>query len=151
MSEYKCLPVVSDSLRGHGLYNPWNSPGQNTGVGSLSLFQAIFPTQGSNLSLPHCRQILYQLSHQGSPRILEWVAFPFSRGFSQPRNQIQVSHIAGRFLTGSPGKPKNTGVGSLSLLWGNFLTQELKRGLLYYRRILNQLSYQRIGKPRNCV
>ena len=76
---------------------------------------------------------------------------PSSRGSPQPRNQIQVSHIAGRFLTGSPGKPKNTGVGSLSLLWGNFLTQELKRGLLYYRRILNQLSYQRIGKPRNCV
>ena len=50
----------------HGLYSPWNSPGQNTGVGSLSLFQAIFPTQGSNLP-PHCRQILYHLSHKVSP------------------------------------------------------------------------------------
>ena len=49
----------------------WNSPGQNTGVGSLSLFQGIFPTQGSNPGLPHCRQILYQLSHKGSPRIME--------------------------------------------------------------------------------
>ena len=46
---------------------PWNSPGQNTGVGSLSLLQGIFPTQGSNPGLPHCRQILYQLSHKGSP------------------------------------------------------------------------------------
>ena len=48
------------------IYSPRNSPGQNTGVGSLSLLQGIFPTQGSNPGLPHCRQILYQLSHQGS-------------------------------------------------------------------------------------
>ena len=51
-----------------------NCLGQNTGVGSRSLLQEIFPTQGSNLGLLHCGQILYQLSHQGSPRILEWVA-----------------------------------------------------------------------------
>ena len=44
---------------------PWNSPGQNTGVGSLFLLQGIFPTQGSNPGLSHCRQILYQLSHKG--------------------------------------------------------------------------------------
>jgi len=55
-----------DSLQLHGLYNPWTSPGQNTGVGSISLLQGIFPTQGSNPGLPHCRQILYQLSHKGS-------------------------------------------------------------------------------------
>ena len=59
--------VMSDSLRPRGLYGPWNSPGQNTGVGSLSLLQGIFSTQGSNPGLPHCRQILYQLSHKGSP------------------------------------------------------------------------------------
>ena len=57
---------MSDSLQPHGLYNPWNSPGQSTGVGSLSLLQGIFPTQGSNLGLPHCGQILYQLSHKAS-------------------------------------------------------------------------------------
>ena len=51
----------------HGLYNPWNSPGQNTGVGSLSLLQGTFPTQESNQGLLHCRWFLYQLSHQGSP------------------------------------------------------------------------------------
>ena len=55
--------VVSNSLRPHGLYSPWNSPDQNTGVGSLSLLQWIFPTQESNWSLLHCRQILYQLSY----------------------------------------------------------------------------------------
>ena len=58
--------VMSDSLRRHGLYSPWDS-GQNTGVGSLSLLQGIFPTQGSNPGLSHCRWILYQLSHKGSP------------------------------------------------------------------------------------
>ena len=83
---------MSNSLQPHGLYSqrnspdqdkvkvvqscltlcepmncsPWNSPGQNTGVGSLSLLQGIFPTQGSNLSLPHCGWILYQLSHKGN-------------------------------------------------------------------------------------
>ena len=55
---------------------------KNTGVGSCSLLQGIFPAQGLNSGLPHCRLILYQLSHQGSPRILEWVAYPFSRGSS---------------------------------------------------------------------
>ena len=48
-------------------YSPWNSPGQNTGVGNLSVLQGIFPTQGSNPGLLHCGQIPYQLSHKGSP------------------------------------------------------------------------------------
>ena len=59
-----------------------DSPGKNTGVGSPFLLQGILPTQGLDLGLPHCRQILYQLSHSGSPRILEWVACPFSKGSS---------------------------------------------------------------------
>ena len=63
---------------------PWNSPGQDTGVGSFSLLQGIFPTQRSNPGLPHCRQILYQLSHKGGPRILEWVAYPFSSELPDP-------------------------------------------------------------------
>ena len=66
---------MSNSLRPHGLYSPWNSLGQNTGVGSLSLLHGIFPTQGLNPGLPHCRWILYQVSHKESPRIPEWVAF----------------------------------------------------------------------------
>ena len=91
--QFSCS-VMSDSLRPHGLYSPWNSPGQNTGVGSLSLLQGIFPTQGSNPGLPHCRQILYQLSHQGSPRILDWVVDPFFRGSSKARNRAVVSCAA---------------------------------------------------------
>ena len=54
------------TLRSHGLYSPWNSPGQNTGMGSLSLLQEISPTQGLNPGLPHCRRTLYQLSHNAS-------------------------------------------------------------------------------------
>ena len=87
------------TLQPCGLYSPWNSPGQSTGVGSLSLLRSIFPTQRSNPGLLHCRQILYQLSHQGSLRILEWVAYPFSSGSSWPRNWIGVSCAAGRFFT----------------------------------------------------
>ena len=89
--------LLDSSLRPYGLYSSWNSPGQNSGVGSLSLLQGIFPTQGLNPGLLHCRRILYHLSHQGSPRILEWVASPFSRGSSL--HWTRVSCIAGRFFT----------------------------------------------------
>ena len=77
-------------------------------------------------------------------RILEWVAYPFCRGSSQPRDQTQVSRIVGRYSLPSepPGKLKNIGVGSLSLLQGSFPTQESNRGLLHCRQILYHLSYQ---------
>ena len=76
-----------------------DSPCKNTGVGCHAPLQRIFLTQGSNPGLTHCRWILYHLSHQRSPRILEWVACPFSRESSGPRNQTRVSCIAGRFFT----------------------------------------------------
>ena len=66
-SESESHSDVSNSLSPHGLYSPWNFPGQNTGVGSLFLLQVIFPTQGLNPGLPHCQWILCQLSHKGSP------------------------------------------------------------------------------------
>ena len=87
------------TLQPHGLYSPWDSPGQNIGVGSLSLLQGIVPTQGLKPGLLCCSQILYQLSHKGSPKILQWVAHPFSSRSSQPRNRIRVSCIAGRFFS----------------------------------------------------
>ena len=99
---------MSDSLWPHGLYSPWNSPGQDTGVGSLSLLQGIFPTQESNPGLSHCRWILYQLSHEGSPKILKWVAVQNSvrKGMKlgihlwEPEPQVRVwlwwSHHFGR-------------------------------------------------------
>ena len=83
----KCMhnrSVVSNLLKPNDCSLPGSSthgdsPGKITGVGCHALLQGIFPTQGLNPGLSHCRQILYQLSHQGSPRILEWVAYPFSR------------------------------------------------------------------------
>ena len=75
-----------------------DSPGKNTGVDCHALLQRTFSTQGSNPSLPYRRWILDPLSCQGSPRILEWVAYPFSRGTSQPRNRTRFSCIAGGFF-----------------------------------------------------
>ena len=69
--------VVSDSLRSHGLYSPCKSPGKNAGVGCCSLLQEIFPTQGSNPGLLHCRWILDQLSHQGSLNLMVSVYLTF--------------------------------------------------------------------------
>ena len=63
-----------------------DSPGKNTGVGCHALLWRIFPSEGLNPGLLHCRGIFYPLSHQGSPRILEWVAYPFSSRSLQPRN-----------------------------------------------------------------
>ena len=96
------LPTVQvDSLQSE-------SPGKpkNTGVGCQAFIHSIFSTQGLNPGLPHCRRILYSLSHQRSPRILEWEAYLFSRGSSQRRIWIGVSQIAGRFFT-IVEKPKN--------------------------------------------
>ena len=76
-----------------------DSSAKNTGVDCHALLQGIFPTQGSNHCLLCCRWILYRLSHQGSPWILESVAYPFSRGNSWLRNWTGVSCIAGRFFT----------------------------------------------------
>ena len=79
-------------------------------------------------------------------RTLEWVVIPFSRGSSQPKDHPGVSHISGRFFTiWATREAKNTRMGNLSLLHGNVLTQEWKRGLLHFWWILHQLSYQ--GSP----
>ena len=83
-------------------------------------------------------------------RILEWVAFSFSRGSSQPRNRTHVSTLQADSLPAEPqGEPNNIGVGSLSLLQWIFLTQESKQGFLYCRWILYQLSHQ--GSQSVCV
>ena len=91
-----CNPMDC-SLPGSSVHG--NSPGKNTEVGCHALLQGIFLTQGSNPGLPHYTPILCCLSHQGSPRILELIAYPFSRGTSWPRIQTGVSCIAGGFFT----------------------------------------------------
>ena len=90
--------IVSDSLLPHRMYSPWTSPGQNTGVGSHSLLQGIFPTQGQNPSLPHCRRILYQLSHKGIPRILACVAYPFSSVSFHRREILSLQRVVPFFF-----------------------------------------------------
>ena len=91
--------LVSNSLRPYGLCSPRNSPGQNTGVGNLSLLQGIFPIQGLNPGFPRCGQIVYQLSHMWSPRIREWVAYPFASGSSWAWNWTRDSCVVGGFFT----------------------------------------------------
>ena len=71
-NESKSCLVMSHALRPHRLYSPWHSPGQKTRMGSLFLLQGIFPVQGSNPGLPHCRWILYQLSYQRIPVQETW-------------------------------------------------------------------------------
>ena len=89
-----------------------------------------------------CDPVDYTVRGILQARILEWVAF-FSRGSSQPSDQTLVFHIADGFLTSwATGKPKNIGVGSLSLLQQTFPTRESNWGLLHCRWILYQLSYQ---------
>ena len=112
--------------------DPWDLLCKDTGEGYHFFLQGIFPTQELNSGLLHYRQILYHLSYTGSPM-----------GSSQPRDQTQVSHIAGRFFISEPqGKPKKTGAGSLSLLQQIFPTQESNLGLLHCRLILFRLSYE---------
>ena len=98
-----CSPLGSPQ----GSSVPGDSPGKNTEVGCHALLQGIFPTQGLNPGLLHCRQILYCLSHQGNPRILEWVTYPFSRGSSQPRPiEPDSPALQGDSLPAElPGKP----------------------------------------------
>ena len=100
--ESESCSVMSDSLPPHGLYSPWNSPGQNTRVGSLSLFHGIIPTQGSNPGLQHWKQILHQLNPKGSPPcnitrdlLLTWQYTPCNSVYKM--NLISVISLFGIF------------------------------------------------------
>ena len=106
LKESESCSVLSHSSQPHGLHSLWNSPGQNTGVGSLSLIQGIFLTQGSNLGLLHCRWILNQFSHKG-------MGFPGSSvGKESACNAGNPGSIPG--LGRSPGE----GVGTHSSILG---------------------------------
>ena len=122
---------MSDCLQPQGLYSPWNCPGQDTGVGRLSLLQRIFPTQGLNPGLPHCRQTLYSLSHQEIPQNLHDTVLSMMT-LCDPMDPLN-----------SLGQ--NTGVGRLSLLQRILPIQESNWSLLHCRQILCQLNYQ--GSP----
>ena len=92
-SESESHSVVSSSLRPHGLWSPWNSPGQNIGVGSYSVLLGIFPIQGLNPGLPHCRQVLYQLSHKWSPTYKKKLYFYVLSGNDQKMKCLKIPLI----------------------------------------------------------
>ena len=143
-----------------GFSCPWDSPGKNTAVDCHSLLQRIFLTQGLNPGPLHCMQILYHLNYREVPEIKYpmdstvhefsrpeyWSGQPFPSPGDLPNPGIELRSPALQAYSLPAevlGKPKNTRVGSLSLLQQIFLTQELNQGLLHCRRILYQLSYQR--------
>ena len=99
-SESEGHSVVSDTLRSHGLYSPWNSPGQNTGMGSLSLLQGIFATQGSNPGLTHSLQVdSLPAEPQGKPKNTGVGSLSLLQGIFLTQDQTRVSCIAEGFLT----------------------------------------------------
>ena len=119
--------VMSDSLQPHGLYSPWNSPGQNTGVGSRSLLQGIFPTQGWNLGLLHCRQIFLLSEPPGMPLTSVCAGSVASVMYDSLRLYgLQPS----RLFCPWNSLGKNTRVGCHALLQGIFPTQGLNPCLL---------------------
>ena len=125
-SESESRSVLSDSFQPHGLYiySPWNSPGQNTGVGTLSLLHGIFPTQGSKPGLLHSGWILYQLSHKGSPSVVK----PLTKNHTM---SVWLQNSLPKLLRRHPPtalyftekKKKKTEVWTLSPPFGNFLPQ----------------------------
>ena len=168
--------VVSDSLQPHGLYSLWNSLGQNT---SLPLLQGIFPTQGLNPGLPHCRWILYQLSHKGSPRTLERVVVVQSlshvRLFAIPWTVVLQAPLSMRFSRQeywsglpcpSPGDLPNPGIepGSPALQANSLLIQSkeemidkkvclvsTERRVLCHNDALISFNYSILAKFSFCI
>ena len=99
-------------------YSPWNSPGQNTEVGSLSLLQGIFPTQGSNPGPSALRVDSLPAEPQGKPRILEWVAYSFSSGSFQLGIELGSPALQGDYLpTELPEKPREEIIAVLQKLF----------------------------------
>ena len=113
-----------------------DSPAKNTGVGCHALFQGIFPTQWLNPGLPHCRQILHCLKHQGSPRILEWVAIPSPGDLPDPGIELGSPALPADSLPAElPGKPLSTFYLYLLVII-RYGTRSIIQKLLFLRQIL---------------
>ena len=135
---------MSDCLRPHGLYSPWNSPGRNTGMGRLSLLQGIFLTQGLNQGLS-CRQILYQLSHQGSPET--WVQYLNWEGALEKGTTAFSNFLAWRIpWTEEPDRLQCMGLQRVGYDWANFIFNFLDLCLLcIYRFIVLAKFYSQLA------
>ena len=122
---------MSDSLQPHVLYSPWNSPGQSTRVGSLSLLHGIFPTQGLNPGLLHCKRILYQLSYQGSPKTDEDTVNCKTLQTHQPSLSPKVTQLGGEEL-GSHGSHLSTKQKHLSSDLNTLVSIEIVTNMIYW-------------------
>ena len=137
-SSLLCLTYFSDNSSvgiesSCNIADPGSIPGSGRSPGEGKVYPLQYPVPENSMD--------YTVHGILSARILEWVAFPFSRETSQPRDQTQSPTLQADSLAAEPqGKPKNTGVGSLSLLQGIFLTQESNTCLLHCRWIFYQLS-----------
>ena len=144
-----CLTLVTPWTVAHRLLCPWNSPGKNTGVGCHFLLQGIFPSQGLNRALPHCRQTLYPLSP--SQHVPKQVHEPWTLRLkvwcsTDWAIQAKWKLLSPVWLFATPwtsSRGQIAKVSSFSLLHRLFPTQESNWGLLHCRHILYQLSYQR--------
>ena len=143
--------VMLDSLWPHGLYSPWNSPGQNTGAGSSSLLQGIFPIQGLNPGLPHCRQILYQLSHGYTLNSV--ITSNFNSSIFLISGILPSDHNYFCFIPSSTPTPKILwpllGTSNslilptfhcISLSWNPFFLTSLKLVVTHYNHLLHKAS-----------
>ena len=143
---------MSNSLQSRGLeltrlLCPWDFPGKNSGIDCHFLLQRIFLTQELNPCLLHCRQILYQLSYEGSPYICMYMCLCIYAAAAKSLQScltlcdpMVCSPPGSSVHVDSPGK--NTGVRCHAFLQGIFPTQGSNLGLLHCRQILYQLSYQ---------
>ena len=122
---------MSDSLQPHVLYSPWNSPGQNTGVGSLSILHGIFPTQGLTPGLLHCKRILYQLSYQGRPKTAEDTVNCKTLQTHQPSLSPKVTQLGGEAL-GSHGSHLSTKQKHLSSDLNILVSIEIVTNMIYW-------------------
>ena len=113
----------------------WNSPGKNTGVGSHSLLQGIFPTQGSNLSLLHCKQILYHLSHQGSPIGKKWT-------YTEKNTLFLNSFCDETLRTWAPLSPETKCVIAIRRQWVQVPVWVLANGFKSYFSCVVSCSYK---------
>ena len=125
------------------LYSPRNSPGQNTGVDSLSLTQGIFPTQGSNPGLLHCRQILYQLSHKGSLEVFHYKTAPGDTKGEAAGSWVLLAVTLSELGPGESWAPETTGAerscesaGARTREKNSFLLQCLS-GALYWQSLVS--------------
>ena len=148
-SESESHSVVSNSLRLHGLHSPWDSPGQNTEVGSFFLLQGIFPNPGIKPRSPALQADSLSTEPQEKTENMEWVAYPFSRESFWHRNWTGVSFITGGFFTNGAIREAPTWGGVNPLNYNSPLHIGIYTAKNYLTSVNPQTSAQKKQKSRN--